>query len=635
MNAYDHVWGLDIGFTSIKAVKLGKSGDSLTVLDYTIEAIPQGESVDRDQAVVQALKNIATSENIAGAPVVISLSGRQIFARTINIPITDKRNILKMVKLEAQQQIPGDFTQVKWDYHLSPSLDGSTYDVALFAAKQEIIDEIIRKSKEANLNLVGISVTSLALYNFIRYDQDFSTDESIVVLDVGAENTDLVIYKGDTLWIRNLGLSGNDITRAFMKKFRVSFEEAESLKCQVAESRQADKIFKVIEGSLAELSSDVQRSLGFYKSQNEGAVFQNVVVAGNTFKLPGLTQYMADRLGYAIISLVELEKIKVDESLDRQQFLEDLQSLGVSIGLAMQGLGAAQANINLLPKDLRIQSMLKTKVWAMVAVLVLIAAAKFLSYYAANKNLGTVQDEIVRMAKLRTNIERDINETKAKMDDLAKAVAPLNIYRGYGLHRGFLHCVSSQTMGVFHNLATQNLVYKDPPKPEIHHKDGGDPALQPIYLQTLAINEQRANVGQTVFLPSQPPTTPNGKPESRELIVEALIPQSTLMPQNSLDSNKIREKLKEDLIGLKVSREYFQVIDPLEQNAEAPPLFESVVTTKEGESNTIQWFYIDRYKTDAKGNILSEPERFMKKSVPAIRIELKCTINPQILRTVR
>ena len=49
--------------------------------------------------------------------------------------------------------------------------------------------------------------------------------------------------------MRNLGISGNDITRAFMKKFRVSFEEAETLKCQVGESRQAEKIL-VIEGSL-------------------------------------------------------------------------------------------------------------------------------------------------------------------------------------------------------------------------------------------------------------------------------------------------------------------------------------------------------------------------------------------------
>ena len=143
------------------------------------------------------------------------------------------------------------------------------------------------------------------------------------------KNMDLVVYQGDTLWMRSLGVSGNDITRTFMKKFRVGFEEAETLKCQVGDARQAEKILKVIESSLNDLISDAQRSLGFYKSQNSEAAFENVVVSGNTFRLPGLSQHLADRLGYAIITLIELERIEFQDGLDREHFLEDLQSLGV------------------------------------------------------------------------------------------------------------------------------------------------------------------------------------------------------------------------------------------------------------------------------------------------------------------
>ena len=50
-----------------------------------------------------------------------------------------------------------------------------------------------------------------------------------------------------------------DITKAFMKQFRVSFEEAETLKRQIGDSRQAEKILKVLEGTLNELTSEVQR----------------------------------------------------------------------------------------------------------------------------------------------------------------------------------------------------------------------------------------------------------------------------------------------------------------------------------------------------------------------------------------
>ena len=67
--------------------------------------------------------------------------------------------------------------------------------------------------------------------------------------------------------MRNLSISGNDITKAFMKKFNVPFDEAEQLKFQVNESRQAGRILKVFESVVNEFTTDVQRSLGFYKSQ--------------------------------------------------------------------------------------------------------------------------------------------------------------------------------------------------------------------------------------------------------------------------------------------------------------------------------------------------------------------------------
>ena len=70
----------------------------------------------------------------------------------------------------------------------------------------------------------------------------------------------------------------------------------------------------MIEGSLGELVSDVQRSLGFYKSLNLETEFESMVVSGNTFRLPNLNQYLADRLGYAIITLVETDRIKIDRS---------------------------------------------------------------------------------------------------------------------------------------------------------------------------------------------------------------------------------------------------------------------------------------------------------------------------------
>lgn len=473
-------WGLDIGHSSIKAVKLARTNDAVTVLGYAIEPIATGENIDREEAVLKALEGLAHREEFGVTPVVASLSGRQIFSRTINIPVINPKKVDKMVELEARQQIPGNFDEVEWSFHLSPAADGASNDVALFAARKELITEIVAKCKKVGINLVGVSVSSLALYNFVRYDQEFGGDETVIILDVGAENTDLVLYQGDTLWMRTLAISGNDITKAFMKKFRVSFEEAETLKRQIAESRQADKIFKVIEGSLNELVSEVQRSLGFYKQSNANAKLENLVISGNTFKLPNLPQYLADRLRYAVIMLEDLDRIKVADGLDRQHFLTDLQALAVAMGLALQGTGAAKANVNLMPTEARVERLLKTKRWAAVLVLALIAIAIAVDIGVR----GSIAADNAKMVRDIKNAASENKKKSAQADASLTRIAPLaadlSRFDAFGMHKGVSHAVlSGITTAIAQRIDQARAVVWEAPKTLGAE---GDKRMQRFYL---------------------------------------------------------------------------------------------------------------------------------------------------------
>jgi type IV pilus assembly protein PilM len=239
------------------------------------------------------------------------------------------------------------------------------------------------------LNLAGVSVPSLALYNFIKFDQSFPDGEAVIILDVGADNTDLVVYQADQLWMRSLPVSGNDITQVFAKKFRVSIPEAETLKRQVGDSRQAEKIIKVIESGLTELVSEVNRSLGFYRTQNANATLDNLVISGNTFRLPGLPEYMAEKLRLTINILEDLDKIQVASGLDRSHFMQDLQSLGVAMGLALQATGVARANVNLMPSGLQTERILASQRWAAAAIIGLLGATLYADYAIASSAAET------------------------------------------------------------------------------------------------------------------------------------------------------------------------------------------------------------------------------------------------------
>ncbi|MDA3961437.1 MAG: type IV pilus assembly protein PilM [Planctomycetota bacterium] len=608
METHSVIWGLDIGHTSLKAVKLQRVPDGVTVLGYAIEPIPNTEDVDRDEAVVTALQTLAQREEMRGTPVVASLSGRQIFTRTINVPVLNPKKVDKMVELEARQQIPGDFDEIRWSYHLSPSVDGASNDVALFAARREIVDDLTAKLRKAGLELVGISVSSLAVYNFIAYDQEFEDAEAVVVLDVGAENTDLVVYQGDTLWMRTLGISGNDITRAFMKKFRVSKEEAEQLKCQVADSRQADRILKVVEPSLAELVSDVQRSLGFYKSQNRDAAFQNVVVSGNTFRLPGLAQFMADRLGFAIIELVELEQINVASGLDRDHFLEDLQSLGVAMGLGLQGLGLGKAHVNLLPTSQQLQTALKQKRWAAMVILAMIALT-WVASFAVNQMRMNDNVDIKREIDNRMAVNEG---EKGAAEKTANEIKPLseiiNPYASYGAHIGYLHGVERQVLGVLGQLAAnKDLLPTDLKNDPL---DGGEPVPQTVYLESLDIPKLDINAVATPF---------DQEAEQRRVVLQVKVPAYA-------KRFEVRSALKAQLEGLRLDETAWRARHPL---ADVPPadqrpkLFTVVESTRE-EPAQIAWTYVDPTHRDPVTNELTPLNRAMTQS--AYLITFNCTL---------
>jgi type IV pilus assembly protein PilM len=596
-------WGLDIGHSSIKAVKLARSGDDVSVLGYAIEPIATGESEDREVAVLKALEHLATREEFGPTPVVAALSGRAIFSRTINIPVIAPKKIARMVELEARQQIPGNFDEVEWGYHLSPAADGSSNDVAIFAARKELIGELVTKCKKVGINLVGVTVSSLALYNFVRYDQEFANDETVVILDVGAENTDLVLYQGDTLWMRTLTVSGNDITKAFMKKFRVSFEEAETLKKQIAESRQADKIFKVIEASLNELVSEVQRSLGFYKQQNASAKIENVVISGNTFRLPSLPQYIADRLRYAIISLEDLDRIKVAPGLDREHFLTDLQSLGVATGLALQGTGSAKATVNLMTTQDRLERILRTKRWAAAVILVMLLVTflvRYTVFRAEATNSKKLVDDIRDAAKDNDSKER---EARAALEKIGPVARQLGAFDAYGRHKGVNLAVQSSVIQAVSDAIAQSakeegaVKYATPP--EI---DDGDPMMTRFYL---------GKIDLPTFAFKSDPFKPLG--EERKVLVEIHI-----VTQDRDNTLQLSQKLLDQLKAIAVPAQ-------LKELHGGDLLFSDVQNRGSRAMEDSYWFKDDKH-LDLQGNLRPlEKEVRYKVSVATF----DCTLAPK------
>ena len=73
------------------------------------------------------------------------------------------------------------------------------------------------------------------------------------MLDIGADNTDLIITDGTRIWQRNVPIGGNHFTRALTKELKLTFAKAEHLKRNATKAPDPRAIFTAMRRGLQRL----------------------------------------------------------------------------------------------------------------------------------------------------------------------------------------------------------------------------------------------------------------------------------------------------------------------------------------------------------------------------------------------
>jgi type IV pilus assembly protein PilM len=390
-------WGLDVGVTSLKAIKLRRDGELVSVEAFDVvehDKFLSEPDVDRDAMIQRTLQKFLLRNPIRRERVYIGVPGSATFARFVKLPPVEPKKVPEIVKFEAIQQIPFPLDQVNWDYHTFQSPESPDVEVGIFAMKKELVAQVLSNFRAAGLTIHGVQMSPLAVYNAAAYD-GLTDDKGTVLIDMGAEHTDLVIMDQGRLWLRTINIGGNHFTDALAKSFKQSFSKAETLKKGAATSKYQKQIFQAMRPIFADLVADIQRSIGHYNSSHRDSRLERIVGMGNPFKLPNLQKYLQQELKMEVIRLDNFRKMKSDPKLGAG--LNDaILSMTTAYGLAAQGLGLAPIDTNLLPIELARQMMWQNKQpWFIgaAAILVLAIGGAFVQFYAENKAFANTQGE--------------------------------------------------------------------------------------------------------------------------------------------------------------------------------------------------------------------------------------------------
>jgi hypothetical protein len=177
-------------------------------------------------------------------------------------------------------------------------------------------------------------------------------------------------------------------------------------------SKYARQVFQAMKPVFTDLASEIQRSLGFYNSSNPNTKLSKIIALGGGTKMRGLLQYLRQTLQIPVEMPDSFKRLTISSAISAAKFHESVCDFGIVYGLALQGLGLARIESNLLPRSIA-RSMAwagKTRYFtAAAAALLLVSLMCFARTaldrvnYANNKQVRQRVNNIINTAEQADN----------------------------------------------------------------------------------------------------------------------------------------------------------------------------------------------------------------------------------------
>jgi type IV pilus assembly protein PilM len=342
--------GLDIGSSAIKVVQMKEVNGKYFLQKFGMkplepEVIVDGTVMDAGR-VVTVIKELLKETNIKLKHVAISVSGHSVIVKKISLPPMADDELESEVKVAAEQYIPFDINEVNLDFHLLPPSDqadeGQQMSLLLVAAKKDKVNEMTELVRGAGLIPIVLDVDAFAIENMYGANYESTNGDVVGLVNIGASVMNINILKdGNSLFTRDIAVGGSGYSEAIQRELGVTFEEAESIKkSHRGGDSNAAAVATVLDGVNAEVSSEIAKSIDYFKTTVAGGDLSKIMLSGGCAKVSGLAAQLSERMGLPVELANPFQNIDVSAAgLDENSLLDLAPIAAVGVGLAMRTSG--------------------------------------------------------------------------------------------------------------------------------------------------------------------------------------------------------------------------------------------------------------------------------------------------------
>jgi type IV pilus assembly protein PilM len=297
------VFGLDIGFSSLKVMQIDRSNKHTTVAGYGVnqfdpKAIKDGVIVDLEaiaKCTYELLKDHVIGE-ITTRRVAVSIPAMRTFNRIIKLPKLTNKELAEAVRMEAEQYIPVPVDDLYMDYMI---LNRTEKEIELLAVAvpKKVIDSYMLLTRMLGLEVVAMETTIAATARlFVHTDL---SDVPTVLIDFGSVSSDITIFDQTLVVTGTVNGGGDNFTNSIADKLHTTHQEAQVIKAKygLSVSKKQKEITEALTPTLEQILKEIRRMIRYYEERyGADRKIKQIVTLGGGANMPGLSDYMTNSI---------------------------------------------------------------------------------------------------------------------------------------------------------------------------------------------------------------------------------------------------------------------------------------------------------------------------------------------------
>ena len=340
------VISLDIGTQNIKVV-VGKCTKNKINIEkaFMFKSSVDDSSEDSLKNLTVLPKEIETfliNNNVKVKNANVTGNSTTIINREIIVPVANEDELETLVKFELQHYLPINMDDFIVQFSILEKINvegleklrilAVIYPNKLAKNYMEILKTAKLKPNALDVNYNTIK--KLILHGDINSENENNSQETIAVIDMGAESLEANIYTNHNLeFARIIKSGGKQIDINIAKSFNMSVIKAETEKIEQCDLMNYEKseVARLIRADVEEWMEELGRIIQFFKNKKVGNNISKIFIHGGSSRLKGLEEYMEAKFRIPVKHIDKLNNVIFNKDINSEDIDHYLNAIGAII----------------------------------------------------------------------------------------------------------------------------------------------------------------------------------------------------------------------------------------------------------------------------------------------------------------